>query len=106
MSQTKAEIRLAIRQIGMGSLIVKPKVIPLSIIEDNASDSSRNGQTSTTNSKDTGAALDLDRSAATMCNAVDAIAKSNKARDGTQSHFKTSIDVSESTAVDITIQER
>ena len=106
VSQTKADIRLAIRQVGKGSLIVKPKVIPLSIMEDSASVSSRNGQTSTTNSKDAGAALDLERSATIMCNAVDATAKSNKARDGTQSHFKTSIDVSGSTAVDSIIQDK
>ncbi len=105
VSQTKADIRLAIRQVGMGSSIDIPKVIPLSIMKESASVSSRNGQTSTTNSKDAGAALDLERSATIMCRAVEAIAKSNKARDGTQSHFKTSIDVSESIAVDIIIQE-
>ena len=67
------------------------------MIVERAAVSSRNGQTSTTSSNGTGAALDLERSETRRWRAVAAIATSIRAREGTHNHLRTSEEVSEST---------
>ncbi len=79
-------------QLTIGSCIERLQTIPLSIIEESASVSSRNGHTNTTSIRGAGAEEDLERSATRRWRAVAAIARSIKARAGIHNQIVTSSD--------------
>ena len=89
-NHTKEEIRLANKQEIRGEPSSREKDMPLAIMEDKASDNSKNGQTRNINSREAEEACDLCKSETKKCKAEEAIAKSNMHKAGSQSQVSTS----------------
>ena len=101
-----AEVMLAIKQVITGLCNSNSNVIPLVIIVDSASVSSRNGQANVTNNKEEVVALALLRSETNKCRPVAATATSSITKAGSQSQTITSEDISELELSTSTNQDR
>ncbi len=90
-----ADVMLAIKQVMIGLCNSNSNVIPLVIIVDNASVSSRKGQANVTSNREEVVAFALLRSETNKCSPVAAIAKSIIAKAGSQSQTITSEEIPE-----------
>ena len=90
-----AEVILAIKQVTTGLCNSNSSIIPLVIIVDNASVSSRNGQANVTSNREEVVAFALLRSETNKCRPVAAIATSSITKAGSHSHTTTSVEISE-----------